>query len=184
MTLPKTKIQTWLIALCTSCICLSAYAATNLNISNEVDADFGDIEYSAFATGNIAMGTNGIITYPAGFTGAGIGVAGQFRSVITGFGTGLPYVISCTDSAAKLSNGAGGIIPIRAEYVVSAANRGNFGTGNDCAGLTNISIGYTGTPRTYYVGVRMNISTPLTTGGVYSTANAGGAPIEFLVVLQ
>lgn len=111
-------------------------------------------------------------------------MAGQFRSVITGIGTGLPYVISCSDAGAQLSNGSGGIIPLEAEYVVSSAARGNYGAGTSCDGLGSLSIGYTGTPRTYYVGMRLNVSAPLTSSGTYSTANAGGSPVDFVVVLQ
>ncbi|MCH2547454.1 MAG: hypothetical protein MK052_07585 [Alphaproteobacteria bacterium] len=160
-----------------------SHAFTNLTLNSTVDIDFGEIEYSGGDTGNISLGTNGVINYTSGFSGAGIGVAGQSTIRVAGR-TGAPYVIYCSDAGAQVSDGNGEIIPIEAEFVTSSGARGNYGSGTACSTLSAGVGPFTGTPRTIYLGARLNVSSAISGGGIYSTSNGGGSPIDFVVVLQ
>ena len=161
-----------------------AHAATTIGTDSEVGADFGLTEYSTGSSGNVSMGSNGAITYPAGFTGSGLGVAGQFRIAVGGFGAaGAQYTVSCRDSDALAANAGGDTISIEADFVVTAGTRTVFGGGNACNGLGTDYGPYTGTSRTIYIGTRLNIPPGFNGSGTYSTGNASGQAITFEVVL-
>lgn len=166
-------------------LALPAASETTLDIDSEVNADFGDVEFTAAATGNLDMGSNGTISYPGGFTGAGLGVAGQFRIRLGGLDAETaPYTIACDDSSAAVSDGSGDLIPIQADFVITAGTRTSFGGGNACNGLGSLYGTYSGNNRTIYIGTRLNISSPLGGDGIYSTSNPGGTPLTFEVILE
>ncbi len=161
-----------------------AHAATTIGTDSEVGADFGLTEYSTGSSGNISMGSNGTISYPGGFTGSGLGVTGQFRIAVGGFGAGsAQYTVACRDSDALAADGGGDTISIEADFVATAGARTVYGGGNACNGLGSVYGPYTGTSRTIYIGTRLNIPPGFNGSGTYSTGNASGQPITFEVVL-
>jgi hypothetical protein len=180
------KTKTLLLySICLVSICIGALTAnafTTVAINSEVDADFGEIDYNSTSTGNIDMGSNGVISYPAGFAGTGLGVSGQFRIVVSGTNTGASYTITCSDTGTQLSDANAHFIGVDADFAISAASRTNYGSGIDCNNATNGP--YSGTPRNVYLGMRLRINSPLAAPGIYSTTNMGGIPLTIIVVLM
>lgn len=176
----KTKLFLFCLALI--CVPIAARAVT-LNLTNIVDMDFGDVEFTAGATGSVQMGTNGAVTYTGSFTGDGVGIAGSFL-LNTSAGNGTVFQIAC-DATAIMRNGAASLTMNYIEYVVGTANRTSFGGGTQCGGLS-ITVNFTrntgAANRTVYIGGRINIpSTP--TSGTYATSNAGGNDIAFTAII-
>lgn len=154
----------------------------SLTLSGSVDTDFGEIMYSAAATGSISMGTDGSINYVGGFSGPSVGTAAQF-TVIRLYGSST-ITISC-ETGGTMANATGDTIQIdQVEFVFGSGSRTSFGGGIGCAGLGNtvggtFSLSGGSASRTLYVGMRLNISSPISSGGLYDTGIGGGDDITF-----
>lgn len=163
-------------------LCFPQHALTfpNATLSNQVDMDFGEIEY--LGTGSVSMGTNGNLTYSGNFSGAGMGTAGAVLASLT---NSTLATVSCSASAT-LTNAVGDAITLsNVEFVIGAGNRTTFGSGFPCGGI-GVSVGnftFSGATnnRTIFLGGRLNITGPLTGAGTYSSANAGGESITVIV---
>lgn len=154
-------------------------------LTNLADVDFGLVEMAALPSGSdqANLGTNGSITYAGNFTGTGTGTAGAIRVVGPANGTNL--VVYCDQNA--ILTRTGGSIQMTNIQVASETARGAFGTGSVCNGLTGapaMTFTFQSTTRDeVYVGGRLNGGTASgTITGSMSTANAGGNPIEVIVV--
>ncbi|GEM_PF-2622281 len=149
-------------------------------LSNNVDMDFGLIEYSG--AGNASVGTDGNVSYSGGFTGAGLGTSGATLVSLT---NSTQATIACS-ATATMTNSTGDTLMVSdIEFVVGSASRTSFGSGTPCQGIGTSSGTFTfsGTVnnRTIYVGGRINAAGPLSGAGNYSSANAGGSSITIVV---
>ena len=157
-----------------------------IGFTGNTATSFGLIDVTV-GTGNIDMGTDGTITYGAGYSGAATGTPGGF--VVTG-DTGFTVDISCS-ATGVIANARGGTMNLtNIEFVIDKGNNaGAFGTGNACLGVGNtslsIAIRNNTSQNTFAVGMRIDGTSGVPFGaGLFSTSNAGGTPITFDVVYQ
>lgn len=157
-----------------------------LTVTSSVDMDFGTIEFSgAPGAGSTAdIGTNGNMVYAGVFSGASTGTAGSVT--VTGVNTGTPLQVFC-DSSAVMTNGSGASINVTNIEVREEGATANFGSGSACNGLGGAAarnFTYTVTTTdTVFVGGRINGATAASfVAGSYSTANAGGNPIDITII--
>ena len=85
---------------------------TAITLGNEVNMDFGTVEFSAVpsvAADVVSLGTNGAITYGGVFAGGGTGTAG---SVDVTAGTDASTVEVFCETTATMTDGAGASIDV------------------------------------------------------------------------
>lgn len=154
-----------------------------LTLTGAVDMDFGSIEFTGSANGNVTLGTNGTVAGTSGYTSsAGTGTAG---SVVINGTTGEGVDISC-EASGTLSDGTN-TMPMNATEVVVETGVAS-GSGTACAGLgtsplTHTIAGVTAQD-TVLVGATIDGSTTPAAGGTYNTSNASGDPVTVRVTYQ
>lgn len=169
---------------------VDAFAVFNKDvaITGTTDMDFGIVNYTGTpGPGDEArMGTNGSIGYTGGFNGTGSGTSGRVE--LSGVPNGTTLEVYCSN-AAVLSNGMGSSIQLTDIEVAREGRLRNFGSNPTCNGLTGAAaMTYSfrsGTRDEIFFGGRLDGGTMTgSAGGNYSTANAGGSPIDAVVVIQ
>lgn len=153
-------------------------------LANEVDMDFGNIEFAAApgAGDTATMDTAGNIAYAGNFSGPATGTPGSVD--VTGGTDGNVLEIECS-SSATLSDGAGASIDLVSIQVQpeGGAAAACQGAGTPAATMT-LDIGG-GTADQFTFGGQLDGSTAASfVGGSYSTANAGGTNITIDVNYQ
>lgn len=160
-----------------------------ITLANEVDMDFGDIDYTgAPAAGDtVAIGTDGNLTQGGNFSAGATGTAGSVD--ITAGADGLTVEIFC-DASATMAEAAGGTIDVVNIEVATEGNEGAAGTANACAGMGSaattmvLDIGG-GTADQIKLGGTIDGSTASSfVAGAYSTATAGGDDIQIDITYQ
>lgn len=159
-----------------------------ISLSFGSDAYFGEITYTSASTGSVQMGTNGAITYTGAFSGPSVGSPATFTIALSlALGYGMEVDIACDSTGLmRRSSGSHSLQITDVEFAVGSGNRGSFGTGRSCAGVSqpsppvviiSLTLG-----QTIYIGMRINMPTPPTADGDYSTAYPGGQDIVFQIV--
>ena len=159
-----------------------------VQVGNEADIDFDNIEYTA-APGpgdTVSIGTNGNITYAGTFSGFGTGTAGNVDVTV---GTdGLTIEVFC-DQTATLTDGAGGSINITGIEAAAENATGAYGAGGACNGVagaaaTNLVLTL-GVLDSFKFGGQLDGTTAAGFGnGNYSTGFAGGDDLQVDVFYQ
>ncbi|MCH2547152.1 MAG: hypothetical protein MK052_06050 [Alphaproteobacteria bacterium] len=158
-----------------------------LDISTTVtDLDYSLIEGSN-GTGTVTMGSDGSITYGAGYSGAGQGTGGVFYIEGTKKNKGCRVDISCSNNAT-LSDGGGGAVGMLSIQIKEGGS-GAAGTGVTCQGLdTPVITGYRIKQNTnqndFYIGAALNTTSGVSSPNfsyMFNTANSGGSPITVRV---
>jgi len=161
-----------------------------ITLGNEVDMDFGNVEYSAAPAGGdtASLGTDGNLAFAGNFSGAATGTVGSVD--VTGGNDGSTLEVSC-DTTATLSDGAGSTINVVSLEVVSETTGAQaFGAGSACAGVGTASTTMVldiggGTADQFLFGGQLDGATAAGfAGGAHSTASAGGDSIDIEVVYQ
>ncbi|MCH2547456.1 MAG: hypothetical protein MK052_07595 [Alphaproteobacteria bacterium] len=195
-----TRKLTVLLALGAAAIPATVYAAsTNIDataefrgaitLGNEVDMDFGTIEYSAApaAGDTIALGTNGAITSGGNFSGPATGTAGSVD--VTAGSDGVVVEIFC-DATATMAETGGGTIDVTSIEVATEGNEAAAGSANACQGMSTAATTMTldisgGSADRIVLGGTIDGSTASSfVAGSYSTATAGGDNIQIDVTYQ
>lgn len=158
-----------------------------ITLGNEVDMDFGTIEYSAAPAGGdtASLGTNGAITYAGNFSGGGTGVAGEVE--VTAGTVGQTVEIFCDSTATLTRVGGGSINAVGVEVDFGAGSA--FNGGADCNGVAGAAADTLvlagGGADVILLGAQLDGSTAAAfAAGNYSTANAGGNNIQVDVFYQ
>lgn len=125
-----------------------------MTIINVIGLDFSSIDVTN-GSGNIDMGSDGVITYGAGYAGGGIGIGGQFRVNGT---NGCKISIACAITAT-MSDGVGNILPLVNTKISDKAS--TFAQGTACAGLGTPVLTGEKINAVYYVGASINGSAGL-----------------------
>lgn len=167
----------------------------------QADIQFGTSEAPIGGTGTNRIGTNGNITYAAGYSGPASGTAG--RILLQGTNNRRTQISCEVSKTARNVGGTNGnqdstVTPIY--LVMGTANIGAPGTGLQCAGLGNNIIDQNqpaaAAARTIYIGADMNVAS-MRNGGTYAFSNAptgqlivrfrqftGGPPIDLDVTVD
>ena len=100
---------------------------------------------------------------------------------------GVIVQIGC-DKNLTISNGISTVQVDRIEYVVGVGNGAPFGAGNACRGTRKLDVLHilTGnlTQDTILVGGRIRTSSSSVASGQWSSAQPGGSPVSFRVLVQ
>lgn len=144
------------------------------------DMDFGRIYYTSSATGNVKMGSNGIIDYTNGYSGDAIGTPGSV--VVTG-DIGAIVDISCK----KLIYVSDGSNTMKISGLEMEPAPGlNYASGTRCAGIKtpiySIPISDNPSENTFYIGGKLR--GPPTGPGQLDDSKAGGRRVKVRVVYQ
>lgn len=159
-----------------------------VQVGNEADIDFSNIEYAA-APGvgdTVSIGTNGNIAYAGTFSGFGTGTAGNVDVTV---GTdGLTIEVFC-DQSATLTDGGGGSIDLTGIEAAAENATGAYGAGGACngvAGAAATSLVLTlGVLDSFKFGGQLDGTTAAGFGGgSYSTGFAGGDDLQVDVFYQ
>lgn len=159
-----------------------------ITLGNEVDMDFGQIDYTGTpgAGDTVALGTDGNLTSGGNFSAGATGTAGSV-DILTGT-DGLTVDIFC-DATATMTETGGGSIDVTSIEVATEGNETTSGAANACAGMgtaaTSMVLAVGGASDQITLGGTIDGATAASfVGGAYSTANAGGDDIQIDVVYQ
>lgn len=166
-------------------IMFSQCAHAQLSVSSPVNMSFGQIEFSAGGGQNdVFLGSNGTVTYTGNFTGRGFGTPGEL--LITG-PIGTTVEIACLKDL-NISNGASTIDVDQIEYAIGVANGAAFGSGIECRGSRKFDgvhvITGNSVQDTLVIGGRIRTSVSSVSDGSWSSTNAGGNGVTFVVLVQ
>ncbi|MFN3701508.1 MAG: hypothetical protein ACK4VI_08315 [Alphaproteobacteria bacterium] len=155
-----------------------------INLGNEVNMDFGIIEFTGAPTmgDRASLGTNGAIAYNGNFSGAGTGTAGAVE-IVTG-NVGATVEVFCDTTATLTRTGGGAIDAVGIE--VSFGAPAAYGAGSACQGpgVAATSHDLAGGDVMRFGGQIDGDTAAAFVGGSYSTANADGNDIEITVNYQ
>ncbi|MAI08914.1 MAG: hypothetical protein CMF61_08155 [Magnetococcales bacterium] len=160
-------------------------AFAQLSLTSPVQMNFGTIEFAdAGGQNDVFLGTNGNVTYTNNFSGSGLGTPAELQILDT---LGVIVQIGC-DKNLTISNGISTVQVDRIEYVVGVGNGAPFGAGNACRGTRKLDVLHilTGnlTQDTILVGGRIRTSSSSVASGQWSSAQPGGSPVSFRVLVQ
>jgi hypothetical protein len=157
---------------------------TGITLDNEVDMDFGTVEYTATAGSTATLGTNGTVTYAGGFSGNGTGAAGQVRA---SGDVGADIEVRC-DTSAILTNDD--VATINAVNIAVSFTPGTHAAASLCNGVggavaaTHTLDANPANNVMYFGGILDGNTVANFIPDSYSTANGGGDDIEILVTYQ
>lgn len=157
-----------------------------ITLGNEVDMDFGQIDFTGTPAGGdtVTMAPDGTLTPAGNFSSAATGTAGSVE-IVTGT-DGLTVDVQC-DTTATLTDGAGASIQVTG---VTVAAEDNLGAPATCNGIGNTVLSFAldnsgGTRDEVKLGGVLDGNTATAfVGGSYSTANASGDNIQIDIVYQ
>ena len=166
----------------------TATFSDGVQIGNEADIDFNNVEFAA-APGigdTVSLGTNGAIAYAGTFGGIGTGTPGNVD--VTVAVNGLTVEVFC-DQTAILSNGGGASIDVIGIEAAAENATGAYSTGGACngvAGAAATSLVLTlGVLDSFKFGGQLDGTTAAGfVGGSYSTGFAGGNDLQVDVFYQ
>lgn len=142
------------------------------------DVDFDTSEAPSGGTGTNSIGTNGVISYAAGYNGPATGIVGRINLTST---NGRRIRIGCprTDQVRNPTGTGGGAlnIPVSAVYVVlGTSNAAGPGGGVTCNGTNNFVIDTTFNSAVHdaiLIGADLGANN-VRFGGQYAASNANG----------
>jgi hypothetical protein len=150
-----------------------------ITLGNEVDMDFGQIEFSGApgAGDTVTLTTAGGVTYAGVFDGGGAGTAGSVEVTVGTVGETVD--VFCDNTATMTRTGGGSIGVDNIQVNVGAGAVACQGIGS--AATTRVLAG----GDVFTFGGRINGATAAGfVAGDYSTANAGGDNIQIDVFYQ
>lgn len=180
-----TTLRTYLIVCILAFTALLAmpHAAQAQLAVKQADIDFGTSQAPVGGTGTNRIGTNGSISYAAGYSGPATGTAG--RILINGT-VGRRTQVSCeTSKTARNVGGTGGNLDetVNPIYIVlGTANAGAPGTGFQCNGsyVIDTSLPSSSSARTLLIGADMAVNS-VRNGGSYAFSNAPGGQLSVTI---
>lgn len=158
---------------------------TALTLANEVDMDFGVVEFSAAPAGGdtASLGTDGTVAYAGNFSGAGTGIAGEVEITTGTVGATVEIFCEATGTLTRTGGGSINVVGIEVAFTAGAFNSGTDCTGLGTAATTRVLAG--GGADVILLGGQLDGATATAfVGGTYSTANAGGDNIQVDVFYQ
>lgn len=195
-----TQKMTFMLAIGIAALPAAVYAAsTNIDatanfrgaitLGNEVDMDFGDIDYTGVpgAGDTVGIGTDGNLTQGGNFSAGATGTAGSVD--VTAGADGITVEIFC-DATATMAESGGGTIDVVNIEVATEGNEAAVGGANACQGMGSAATTMVldvsgGTADQVKLGGTIDGSTASGfVAGSYSTASSGGDDIQIDIAYQ
>jgi hypothetical protein len=152
------------------------------SVGSVVNLDFYTVEVGASAGNNkVKLGTNGIVEYLGGFSGAGIGLPGSF--VITGT-LGADVRIRCRKTITLANSGGTDSVQVQVGFNVGTANATTYANRVSCKGVNRGGAVHTMTgistqDTVLIAGKIMDIPAGY---GTYNTSNPSGLVMKFRIL--